>query len=110
MSAYLVNGKSVSREEFLQDARGIQAGDECLPGQASAGWPRLSNSIGVHPSQINEAMEKSRRQGCPLTFNAKGQAIIEGPGHQRQLRRLGIVDNGERCVTQPKGQHGRGEA
>ncbi len=78
---------------------------ECLAGQSSAGWPKTSDSLAVHPKQIQQAMEKARLLGVPTNYTALGQPILTDPGHQKKLTHaLGYVDRGERNITMPKGR------
>lgn len=73
---------------------------EPLVGQSSAGWPRVSDSMAVHPKQAKEAYEQSVRLGVPTEFLPTGQPVITDPGHQRRYAKaLGYVDLCERNNT-----------
>ncbi len=48
-----------------------------------AGWPRESDSMGVHPEQISEAYQESVDVGVPTQFAENGCAIITSESHQR---------------------------
>ncbi len=104
MAKYLINGKEVTQEEFLRDNKldELLSGEpvQTLLGQSSKGWPRVSDSLAVHPRQAKEAFEQARALGVPTEFNRKGQPIITDPGHQKKLARaLGVVDLTERNNT-----------
>lgn len=100
---YVLNGREVSREEWLRNAKGI---DEVLAsgvtglGQSSAGWPMRSVSCGVHPSQREQAIEDARRRGVPTDFDERGRAIFTDPGHRkRYARAIGFQDLSENNIS-----------
>jgi hypothetical protein len=67
-----------------------------------AGWPRDSDAMGCHPSQVEAAREESRRLGVPTEFRKNGSAIITSQAHQnRYSRALGLTDR-SREITIPK--------
>lgn len=85
---YYRGGKEVTREEFLQGSAGLEeifASGETGMGQSSAGWPMVSNSMAVHPSQRAEAIEQARRLGVPTDFNDRGQPVLRDPMHRKRL-------------------------
>ena len=52
----------------------------------SAGWPMISEALGVHPSQIREAMEFNARHGVTgVTYAEDGAAVIDSRGARTQL-------------------------
>jgi hypothetical protein len=56
-------------------------------------WPIHSDAAGVHPSQIAEAKEESRRLGVPTDFDNKGCAVLTDPAHRkRYARAIGLHD------------------
>lgn len=73
------------------------------PSQAAKGqWPRVSDALGVHPSQIPEAIEEAKRLGTHLDFTKDGSAIVDGPQHQNDLlKKYRMVDR-SREITMPK--------
>jgi hypothetical protein len=91
---YLVNGREVSREEFTAGSKlgEVLAGN--VPSSPhAAGWPILSDALGVHPSQIAEAMAANRKAGVPTEYTKDGRAVVTDPGHRKRLARsLGIHD------------------
>lgn len=103
---YMVNGREVSEEEFSAlPGKGDElfgGGVETLPGQSSAGWPKASLSMAVHPSQAKEAFEQARRMGVPTDFTPRGEPILTSPGHQKAYARaLGLQDIGTHTRTRP---------
>ena len=50
-----------------------------------AGWPVLSDAMGVHPDQRQEAYEESVALGVPTEYNSKGQAVVTSESHRRKL-------------------------
>lgn len=62
--------------------------------QKGGRWPILSDSIGVHPDQIEEARAESIRIGIPTDFTPDGRAILRTPGHRkRYVQAHGMHDN-----------------
>lgn len=58
-----------------------------------AGWPMLSDALGVHPDQISDARAEAERAGVRLDFTRDGRAILESRTHRRAvLRALGYHD------------------
>lgn len=55
--------------------------------------PVGSMSMGVHSSQIPEAMARDRAMGVPTEYNAKGQPLITSQRHQRDLARANGMVN-----------------
>lgn len=100
---YYRGGKEVTREEFLQGAAGLEeifASGETGLGQAPAGWPMVSSSMGVHPKQRAEAIAQAKRLGVPTDFNEKGQAVLRDPMHRKRLARaLGFQDLSENNIS-----------
>ena len=67
-----------------------------------AQWPLCSDSAGVHPSQIPEAMEEARRLGTHIEYNNSGQAIFQSKRHRDEYtQKLRLVDR-SREITMPK--------
>jgi sugar/nucleoside kinase (ribokinase family) len=101
---YVLNGVEVTREEWLKDSKADELlsgeGVNTLVAQSSAGWPKTSDSMAVHPSQAKEAYEQARKLGVPTEFRPDGRPVLTDPGHQKKLARaLGMVDLGERTIT-----------
>ena len=91
-SKYLLNGEPVSREQFLAGAKGFCFGEEAA-GQRPACWPMESESLGVHPDQVQEATEHARSLGVPTEFSADANPIFTSPGHRKAYAEaLGYYD------------------
>ena len=99
------NGRTKKDRYFVNDVEVSKAVyDAAFPAQftgkapetvnkTSKAWPRLSDSMGVHPKQRKAAYEKSVEQGCPTEFAADGRAIIRDNAHQRDLQKvLGVIN------------------
>lgn len=59
--------------------------------EASATWtkPVLSDSMGVHTSQIAEAEARNRRHGCNVQYDREtGCAILNSQAEKRQLMKI----------------------
>jgi hypothetical protein len=50
-----------------------------------AGWPRESDALGVHPSQVEEAHAEAAALGVPTEFTKNGSAVVRDQQHQRRL-------------------------
>lgn len=101
----MINGQEVSEQEFHDRLPSkldeLLSGGETNCAQTSKGWPRESLSLGVHPSQVAEAMEYARKIGIPTEFNpVNGRAIMKDPGHQKRYAgHFGYTDLTERNIT-----------
>ena len=94
-----------------KDCGGNRTPDECklcdlfaagwvTTAQSSAGWPKTSDSLAVHPSQAKEAYEQSVKLGVPTEFRPDGRPVLTDPGHQRRFARaLGFTDYNESLGT-----------
>lgn len=58
------------------------------PRQLSADvWPRVGKCAGVHPSQAQEAYDKSVKDGVPTNFTSDGDPIFTSAGHRKRYMR-----------------------
>jgi hypothetical protein len=100
---YFVNGKPVTREEFVKGGKLQEIFDSGATalGQSSSGWPKSSLAMSVHPTQISEASEHARKSGVPTDFNMRGEPILVSPSHQRRYAKqvLGYSDLSTREIT-----------
>lgn len=56
-------------------------------------WPLHSDALGVHPSQIPEAVKQARSLGVPTEFDSSGRAILRDRKHRKDLcQALGYFD------------------
>lgn len=51
-------------------------------------WPILSDSIGVHPSQVKEAEEHAKKHGVPTEFTPDGRCILRNKQHRKAYAEL----------------------
>ena len=90
---YKLNGKLVSRKEFLSGKKGIDFEGYGAMIQASGAWPQYSDAVGVHSCQRKEAYEQSVALGVPTQFDVQGRAVFESRGHRKKyLRKAGFYD------------------
>lgn len=86
---YVVNGKVVTREEFMRGAKGIQDGPpRCRrPGQ----YPKASWAMGLSDAgQVKEAQEILAKNGVTCDFNKHYEPIFDSLRHQQSyMRALG---------------------
>lgn len=60
------------------------------------GWPRFSDAMGVHPSQVKEAEAADKKLGVPANYAPDGRIEFRNKGHQeRWLRAHGYVNFGD---------------
>lgn len=53
----------------------------------------VSESLGVHPTQIPQRMEECRKSGVPTEFTPDGRVLFNGLDHRRKYMKLyGNVD------------------
>lgn len=66
-----------------------------LPGGAHPGkWPMMSDAMGVHPSQIQEARDYAAAMGVNTEYAADGRPILRDRAHRRaHMRAMGFRDN-----------------
>ncbi len=56
--------------------------------------PNLSESAGVHPEQVTEAMDDAKHKGVPTDFLPDGRAVFTSRKHQaRYLKAYGYHNN-----------------
>ncbi len=69
---------------------GASVDGECGRGTTSSCWPMKSLAMGVHTSQIKEAMERNKKAGVTgVTYDPKtGDAILSDRGARRDLMRV----------------------
>ncbi len=91
---YWLDGKEVTEAEYeaafpskLEEL--LEAADVMIEGGGH--WPILSDGLGVHPEQVDEANRRNKAAGVAVEYNHKGQAVIPSRGERRKLLRL------ERC-------------
>ncbi|KKK69897.1 hypothetical protein LCGC14_2929440 [marine sediment metagenome] len=57
------------------------------------GWPIVSETSGVHPSQIKEAEAFTRKQGVPTHYTKDGRPILTNRSHRRKFcKAMGMRD------------------
>jgi hypothetical protein len=62
-------------------------------GDQSAGWPRKSLALAVHPSEIAEFQADSKKMGVPTQFSPDGRPIFTSQSHQRDYcKKYNFVD------------------
>lgn len=55
--------------------------------------PKLSDALGVHSSQVEEATESAKKHGVPTEFTPDGRPIIRSRAHQKAyLKAYGFVN------------------
>lgn len=83
-----INGK-VARKHFAYQTSSRREPWGTTPG----GYPKVSWSIGVHPSQAKELHDKLHDAGVPTQITTGGDAVITSLDHQRKVQKaLGLHD------------------
>jgi len=90
---YFIDGKEVTKRQWekafpQKKLRETLDGGKAPGGPSPAGWPVLSDSAGVHPDQIPEAVAAAAKHGVRIEFNKDGQAIFESPGQRKAYNEL----------------------
>lgn len=60
-------------------------------------WPLLSNSMGVLPEQIPEAVQDAKNRGVPTQFDPEGPAIFENRSHRRKFLKAYEAHDKDAC-------------
>ena len=90
---YRKDGKVVSRSEWMEGARGLEAG--AAPGGMNpACWPMWSDAAGCNPDQKAEVEAHARRHGLPsIEVNDQGQVKFDSPQTRKKYCELvGLFD------------------
>lgn len=98
-TTYLIDGKSVSKEEFDATHEQVKA---ALPlaslkqsgADSLIGWkPLHSEAMAVHPDLIGEAVADAQAKGVPTAFDAEGRPVFTSRSHRAEYcRRYGFFD------------------
>ncbi len=92
---YFLGHKEVSEEEYRAVYPLPDPGDGAFGAPSSKGWPMVSDAMGVHPKQIDEARALDKKKGAPPTeYNKKGQPVFTSERHKRAfLKAHKVHDN-----------------
>lgn len=86
---YYIDDKEVTEEEYRAAFPDKPLAEN---GQCSLrGWtkPLLSDALAVHPDQIPDVMERNRRAGLHVEYNAEdGRPILRSREQRRKLMKL----------------------
>jgi hypothetical protein len=87
-----INGREVTKKEFLRNKRGITPGSSPMT-QCARTWPMLSDAAGVHPDQIPEARAELQKQGVDANFAPDGRIEFRSKGHRKVVcEAMGLYD------------------
>lgn len=86
------DGKILVRDYGLEaSGKAVFAGPDG-PGFRRA-WPMASDALAVHPDQVAEFSEDSRKRGVPTDFAPDGRCILTSKAHKdRYMRAYGYHD------------------
>lgn len=93
---YFVGDAEVTEKQYrkLTKSKPLAAGDEVLTQSTSAWADFTSEALAVHPTQVKEANERSKRHGLGVVYDKQGFARIPDRAARRRLMRLeGVHDN-----------------
>lgn len=83
-TVHKLNGRPVSRKEWLRRAKGIAFGEEALTPEPSC-WPLKSDAMKVHPADVREATEYARQLGVPTEYRKDGRPVFTSQGHRKRF-------------------------
>lgn len=85
-SGTIVHDGKILHRDIASEHRGFSG--------TPSNWPMLSDSAGVHPSQVGAAFKESVGIGVPTRFHPEtGQAIFESRAHRKAfLKAKGMYD------------------
>ena len=84
---YKINGKSVSRDEFVKDSKG--AGNIRQPYSTSR--VIVSEAAAVHPKDRHAANEHARKHGFAIDFDSQGRPNFTSHRQQKAyLKTIGL--------------------
>ncbi|MFH1184666.1 MAG: hypothetical protein V1755_06455 [Chloroflexota bacterium] len=91
--AYKINGRTVSREEFMRGAKGLEGGAPMIAPPSN--WPMVSMAAAVDPSQAAEYNEFYKQNGITgARHRPDGMLELDTRGARREmLRARGLHDN-----------------
>lgn len=94
--AYKINGRVVSREEFMRGAKGLEAGLPYCPNTYTTAKPLLSQSVGCMPREVEKFRKFYREAGLSavevrddgrVAFTSRGDC-----GRRGLMKLRGLVD------------------
>ena len=59
-----------------------------LAGNTSSAWPQKMNSLGVHPSQVKEAMERNKKHGVYVEYDKEGTPLVADRKQRCELMKI----------------------
>lgn len=67
--------------------------EEPLAAETTGIWPLVSEAMGVHPKQVEEAYTDSVKKGVPTQFDKMGRAVLTNRAHRKAyLKAYGVHD------------------
>ena len=83
---YYLDGVRVSKKKFDKALYPVkQERPAVLPVcKIPARWPKTSNSMAVHPTQVQEAQKVAAEKGCPTEYTKRGKPIFRDKQHMRK--------------------------
>lgn len=79
---YLIDGQEVTKEAFDAAFPDKPIGE--FGGHLAACWPMVSDTLAVHPDQVQEAMADAAATGTPVRFLDDGRPVFQD---REQFRR-----------------------
>ena len=83
---YRLNGKTVSREEFMKGPSKIKEIFEAgtMMSQSTRSYPYFSHAASVGHENVEEARKVCDKAGIPTEFNADGEPKFTGQKHRQK--------------------------
>lgn len=94
---YYIGDKVVSKAEFDGSIRmqPLKVGKAAVEHHTTGyqGYPIKSVGLAVHPDQVKEAQEHSKKLGVPTEFTKDGRAILRDASHRKAyLKAYNMMD------------------
>lgn len=84
-NVYEIDGEPVSRAEFFRRMECAGTGPILNDRSGKCGvTQKYSDALAVHPEQVEEARDDSRKRGVPTDFLPDGRAVITSRYHQKR--------------------------
>ena len=91
---FKLNGKEVSRRQFLKKKAGVKGiFEEGGFRGAPSNWPLYSDALGCLPTEVPEQTRVLNEAGLHAEFDSVGRMKLESRGHRKKMCRLfGLID------------------
>lgn len=107
---HVLNGKVVTRDEFLASSAGMTPGEPPFVAAPSSWQQKAVRNLWVNPVDIPRAVEAARKEGVRVEFKPDGTPVFDSKRQYREycekVRGVFDMDAGY-CDPQPQGLCGK---